>query len=271
MLVIATRSADGTDIRAFDEGQGPAILILHPGSDDGRSWGKVAARLARRFRVVRLHRRQYRLDIHATAPVTIAQEVDDVLAVVKLTGGPVVLVGHSSGGVVALEALVAAPSSFAGAVLYEPPVMIGPPLGGEALSQARTAMEAGRPGKALEIFSRDIVGVSALLSWLGGMLVAVVPRLGRMVARQLDDVAAIDHLGVRLDVYAGIEVPTILLGGDRSPRQLAQRLDALERVMPRAERVVLHGQAHVAHRTAPKKVAHVIEAHSDKVMASHKQ
>ena len=148
-------------------GQGPVILILHPGSDDGRSWGKVAALLARRFRVVRLHRRQYRLDI-AGAPVTIGQEVDDVLAVVKVTGNPVVLVGHSSGGVVALEALVASRSSFAGAVLYEPPVVIGPPLGGEALARAKAALVAGRPGKAIEIFSRDIVGVSPLWSWLGG-------------------------------------------------------------------------------------------------------
>jgi pimeloyl-ACP methyl ester carboxylesterase len=139
VLMITTSSADGTEVRAVDEGQGPVILILHPGSDDGRSWGKVAALLARRFRVVRLHRRQYRLDI-AGAPVTIGQEVDDVLAVVKVTGNPVVLVGHSSGGVVALEALVSSRSSFAGAVLYEPPVVIGPPLGGEALTQAKAAL-----------------------------------------------------------------------------------------------------------------------------------
>ena len=252
---------------AVDEGQGPVILILHPGSDDGRSWGKVAALLARRFRVVRLHRRQYRLDI-AGAPVTIGQEVDDVLAVVKVTGNPVVLVGHSSGGVVALEALVSSRSSFAGAVLYEPPVVIGPPLGGEALTQAKAALVAGRPGKAIEIFSRDIVGVSPLWSWLGRTIVAVVPRWRRLVPRQLDDAGAIDQLGVRLDAYAGIDVPTVLLGGDRSPRGLAERLDALEHVMPYAERVVLHRQGHTAQVRAPKKVAHLIEAHADNVMAS---
>jgi pimeloyl-ACP methyl ester carboxylesterase len=66
--------------------------------DDGRSWGKVAARLAPRFRVVRLHRRQYRLDIATGSPWTIAQEVDDVLAVAKVIGEPMLVVGHSSGG-----------------------------------------------------------------------------------------------------------------------------------------------------------------------------
>ena len=36
-------SADGTEVRAFDDGTGPAILVIHPGLDDGRSWAKVAA------------------------------------------------------------------------------------------------------------------------------------------------------------------------------------------------------------------------------------
>jgi pimeloyl-ACP methyl ester carboxylesterase len=72
---------------------------------------------------VRLHRRQYRLDIKRAC--SIAQEAEDVLAIARVIGDPVLLVGHSSGGVVALEALAALPSTFAGAVLYEPPVVIG--------------------------------------------------------------------------------------------------------------------------------------------------
>jgi hypothetical protein len=38
--------------------------------------------------------------------------------------------------------------------------------------------------------------------------------------------------------------------------------------MPYAERVVLHRQGHTAQVRAPKKVAHLIEAHADNVMAS---
>jgi hypothetical protein len=90
--------------------------------------------------------------------------------------------------------------------------VIGPPLGGEALARAKAALVAGRPGKAIEIFSRDIVGVSPLWSWLGGTIVAVVPRWRRLVPRQLDDAGAIDQLGVRLGAYAGIDVPTVLWG-----------------------------------------------------------
>ena len=242
------------------------VAQLVPGMDDGRSWGKVAARLAPRFRVVRLHRRQYRLDIVTGSPCTIDQEVDDVLAVAKVIGEPMLVVGHSSGGVVALEAMVASPSTFPGAVIYEPPVVIGPPLGGEALQRAMAAMAAGKAGKAITIFMRDIVGIPPLVARLAGMFVAIQPRWRKFVPRQLDDVEAIDQLGVRLDAYARIEVPNVLLGGDHSPARLGKRLDALARALPRAEKVVLRGQGHGANQRAPGEVARIIETLADKVL-----
>jgi pimeloyl-ACP methyl ester carboxylesterase len=131
--MITAQAADGSSVRAFDEGRGPVVLILHGGMDDGTSWRRVAGRLVPRFRVVRLHRRQYRLDLKTGSACTMADEVEHVTALVHAIGQPMVVVGHSSGAVLALEALVAVPSAFAGAVLYEPPCVIGPPLGGEAL------------------------------------------------------------------------------------------------------------------------------------------
>ncbi|MDG6910296.1 MAG: alpha/beta hydrolase, partial [Nitrososphaerota archaeon] len=127
--VITVSSRDGTSVQATDEGEGPTILVLHPGLDDGASWERVASRLASRFRVVRLHRRPYRLDLPNDPRLSMALEVEDVQAVLREIGGRVLLVGNSSGAVVALEVLVASPTAFAGAVLYEPPLVIGPSLG----------------------------------------------------------------------------------------------------------------------------------------------
>jgi pimeloyl-ACP methyl ester carboxylesterase len=135
-------------VRAFDEGRGPVILVLPGGMDDGRTWRKVAAALGARFRVLRLHRRRYRLDIPTRTPPTIAEEVGDVLALVAAAGAPVLVVGHIVGRRGRPEAMVASPSSFAGAVLYEPPVVTDVPLGAEAVARARVALAAGRPGKA---------------------------------------------------------------------------------------------------------------------------
>ena len=93
-------ATDGTSVRAQAQGAGRVIFILHPGMDTGKSYAQVAARLARRYRVIRLHRRQYRLDLKTDllrgSPCSVAEEVDHVLAMVKEASTPVLLFGHSS-------------------------------------------------------------------------------------------------------------------------------------------------------------------------------
>ncbi|MEV4101807.1 hypothetical protein AB0J42_16240 [Nonomuraea sp. NPDC049649] len=57
---------------------------------------------------------------------------------------------------------MASPSSFAGTVIFEPASVIGPPMsgpGGEVLKQARAAVAADKPGKALTIFLRKLLPV----------------------------------------------------------------------------------------------------------------
>ncbi|MEJ3652598.1 alpha/beta hydrolase [Actinomycetes bacterium KLBMP 9759] len=261
LRTLATTAPDGTTIRASDQGTGTAVLVVHGGLDDGRSWHRVAARLAARHRVVLLHRRQYRLDLAGpTDPAgpgwSVADEVQDVVAVAATIGAPVLLVGHSSGAVVALEALVAAPEAFAGAVLYEPPLHVEEAEWDERIARARRARSTAG---AMTIFLRDVVGIRPWQAVLAGLAIATVPPIRKLAPRQLDDADAINRLGVRLDAYAGITTPVVLLGGSRSPRHLLDRLAALAEVLPGSRTVVLDGQGHGANTQAPRRVAAVIE------------
>ena len=222
-------------IPVTDEGQGPAVLLLHSGSADRSSWARVAAALAGRFRVLRFDRWTYR-DGHADpAPAgaeTMAAEVADVLAVVAAAGERPLLVGHSSGAVVALESALADPSAFRAMVLYEPPVAVDEPLGGDTLRRARAALDAGDPDRAITIHMREIAGA-------GRLSVAAIRRLppiwqivrGHAVAQITDD-EAIESLGVGLGRYARLDLPVLLLGGGRSPAHMRARLDALAAVLP---------------------------------------
>lgn len=264
------RSDNGTDVRVYDEGRGRTIVVVGPGLDDGTRTGKLAKKLTGRFRVVRLHRRQYRRDLKAANPgaCSVADEVDDVVAVARDVGGPVLVYGHSSGGVVALEALVAAPEMFAGAVIFEPAAVLGPPLGGAdgaVITRARAALAAGRAGKAMAIFSRDVIGLPAWHAWSAGAFSGLMPRYRRLVACQIDDLEAVDRLGVRLDAYAQITVPTLLLAGDKSPSHLVERLDAVARAVPGAERVVMRGRDHGADLKAAAEVSRVVASFADRV------
>ncbi|MCP2324735.1 pimeloyl-ACP methyl ester carboxylesterase [Hamadaea flava] len=252
-------------VQVVDEGQGQVILVVHPGLDDGASWGKVAARLTARFRVVRIHRRQYRLDLADRLPCSIADEAAEVAALAQSFDEPVLLVGHSSGAVVALEALVRSTASFSGAVLYEPPVHLRVGEWTAAVAHAQAEIAAGRPGTAMKIFTRDIVALPGWIAGLIAMFVAFSPRFRALAPHQVDDAAAIENLGVRLDAYAGIAVPIVLLGGDRSPAHLIQRLKALQSVIPAAELVTMPGQGHDANTRAPETVAGVVEGQADKV------
>jgi pimeloyl-ACP methyl ester carboxylesterase len=253
-------AADGTEAHAVDEGIGTAILVLHGGMGDSSTWSPVTDRLRDRFRTVRLHRRQYRLDL--PRKVTMAQEVEHVAALARQLDRPL-LVGHSSGAVLALEALIADPELYSGGVLYEPPIVIDGPLGGDSGAIARGELERGKPGKAFTIFLRDMVQMNPIAARLIGGLVGMRADLRERVERQLDDNDAINALGVRLDAYAKLESPILLLGGDKSPGHLGARLDALEHALPRTRRLLMHGQGHNAERSAPDRVAAAITKHID--------
>ncbi|ADD45557.1 alpha/beta fold hydrolase [Stackebrandtia nassauensis] len=259
-------SPDGTEVLAAVDGRGPVILFLHAGMDSETAWARPARRLADRFRTLRVRRRRYRLDLTDEVARSLASEVDDVAALARAMDAPVLLVGHSSGAVVALEAMVAAPSSFAGAVLYEPPIVTGPPLGGEALVRARAAVAAGKPGAAIAGFVRDVVGMPGWIARAAGMYAAVSPRMRALVPRQVEELAAIDELGNRLDAYARIDSPVLLLGGERSPANLAHRLDALAAVLPHAERRTLRKLGHDGNRRSPGMLAGVIAEFADRVL-----
>jgi pimeloyl-ACP methyl ester carboxylesterase len=122
MAMLNASGADGATVSAIDEGEGPAILIVHPGSSDASAWSEVARLLIDEFRVVRIQRRIYASGAMIALPHTMATEAADVLAVAGQLKRPL-LVGHSSGAVAALEAALVSPAAFAGMVLYEPPLV----------------------------------------------------------------------------------------------------------------------------------------------------
>jgi pimeloyl-ACP methyl ester carboxylesterase len=259
------KSSDGVDVVVTEEGEGPSILVLHGGMSDETPWAKVAAELAPHFRVTRIRRRLYRPELPADPATDFRLEVDDVAAVVATLPPPVLLVGHSSGAVVALEALLALPDAFAGAVLYEPPIPDLPLGGPDSLPRARAALAAGHTGKAVRLFLNEAVEIGRPLAFLVGAMTRFVPELRTHGARQIDDWDAIVRLGPRLEKYATIQTPTLLLGGDRSPSHLGKRLGMLATAMPHASLQLILGQGHSANDQAPALVAEFISAFAQKV------
>ena len=260
-------SADGFRIPVTEEGHGRPILIVHGGGGPSTSWARVAGHLATRFRVLRFDRRTYCRPGGAEPTATMENEANDVLAVAAAAGEPVVLVGHSSGAVVALEAALAAPVPFAGMVLYEPPVAVTEPLGGDALVRAKAALAAGDPGRALQIHLREIVRAPGLFVRLLPLVGPLWRQVTMFAPGQIADDVNLESLGVGIRRYAALNVPALLLGGARSPKHLSARLNALAAVLPNVDSVViLPRQGHMANTWTPGKVAHIIEAFAERVL-----
>src|SRR3954465_12612230 len=261
----AVRTFRAGEVVVTERGTGPPILLVHAGGSTGVVWSRVAEMLAGVFRVLVYDRPTYRTRTPPRGAEAMDAEVADLLPVAGAVDEPLLVVGHSSGGVVVLEAALR--RRFAGLLLYEPPVAVDRPIGAEALRRGRAALDRDDPHEAMVIHARDIVGANRF----GVLVFRLLPFVGRPrvahAAGQIADDEALESLGVGIYRYAAIDVPVLLLGGERSPTPLRARLDALAAVLPRAAPVeILAGQGHVATVRAPDQVAAVIAGFAGRVL-----
>lgn len=266
MATLDVTGADGVVVSAMDEGAGRAVVIVHPGGSDASSWSPVANFLTDEFRVVRIRRRIYASDGPIVLPHEMTTEAADILAIAGQLERPI-LVGHSSGAVAGLEAALASSQTFCAMVLYEPPLSTRSAIGGDAVTRARAALVAGNPLDAMEIHMRDIVRMPA--TDVAAMFAVPEARaqFARFAAAQIADDEALDALGVGIDRYATLDVPVVLIEGDRSPPHLRRRLADLAATLPNVVGVVtLAGQGHIAHMTAPDRLAEVIRDCAERVV-----
>src|SRR5580704_16490803 len=97
------KSADGTTI-AFDRsGDGPALILVNGALSDGAAGIPLAELLAPTFTVYRYDRRG-RGSSGDTPPYAPERAIEDLGAIIAEGGGSASVYGHSSGGVISLEA-----------------------------------------------------------------------------------------------------------------------------------------------------------------------
>ncbi|MEV5379550.1 alpha/beta hydrolase [Streptomyces nondiastaticus] len=266
MTELLASSDDGRSIAALDDGSGPNLLVVHPGGGDAATWDGVTRYLTDNFRVVRIRRRIYVPEADIALPHSMAIEAADIVAVADLLESPVLLVGHSSGAVAALEAALLKPSAFAGLFLYEPPVPTKELIAGTAGARARAALDRGDPVEAMRIHMRDIVRMPATVVDAMFADQQIRAAFSAYAAAQIADDEAIDALGVGIDRFATLETPTTLVEGDLSPAHLRERLADLAAVLPNARIVTLTGQGHIAHLAAPDTLADTIRDMAGQVL-----
>jgi pimeloyl-ACP methyl ester carboxylesterase len=183
---------------------------------------------------------------------SLRKEFEDVAAVVNSRTGPVFVLGHSIGGLCALEAAFLT-NKISKLVLYEPPLQ---DLDHTAVADRMEKMiHAGDREQALVTFLREIVMISpdeiAAMkrqpSW---------PRRVSGIDVQIREIRALSKYRFDAKRMRALEVPTLLLTGSKTASpQLKQATNSLMQTLPRRTLVVLEGQEHNAMDRIPQQFA----------------
>lgn len=250
-------SRDGTRVGYLQTGRGPGIVLVQGAMGDAYNYQDLATALSPSLTVYRPDRRGRGMspkpydDGH-----DIARDVEDIDAILEETGARYVF-GLSSGAVITLEAARTL-DRVTRAAVFEPP-FYADGISRAGVARVNAEIESGDLGAALID--------SLLTASTAPTVLTLLPRpvarlLGRAVlnadARRRSPYAKLRDLlpGVRydfnavggmdgkIDVFADVTKPLLLLSGTKSPAFLRRSVRTLTQVLPTAEHVELDGLGH---------------------------
>jgi pimeloyl-ACP methyl ester carboxylesterase len=253
-LLIHVPSKDGTSIAVECAGAGPNLVIVHGGIGDRSRWKPLFPFFASHFTVCAMDRRG-RGASGDSADYSLQKGAEDIAAVANSRSGTVFVLGHSIGGVCALEAAFLT-DKISKLVLYEPP------LQDRNHSTVATKMEnmvrAGESEQALVTFLQEIVMVSpkeieemkARPSWS--------ERVAG-IGKQIREIRALDRYRFDANRMRGLKVPTLLLTGSKTASpDLKRAISSLMDSLPNHSLIVFQGQEHNAMDTIPQEFAEAV-------------
>ena len=273
------RSKDGTRIAVECTGKGPSLLIVHGGTGDRSRWKPLLPLFASHFTVCAMDRRGHG-ESEAGSNYSLRKEFEDVAAVVNVLSrrglrqqdgalaytratapqpGPVFVLGHSLGGLCALEAAFLT-NKISKLVLYEPPLQ---DLDHTAIADRMEKMiHAGKSSigreQALVTFLREIVMISP-------DEIAAMKRQPAWPSRvagidiQIREIRALSKYRFDAKRIRTLAVPTLLLTGSKTASpQLKQATNSLMDTLPKRTLVVFEGQEHNAMDWIPQKFAETV-------------
>ena len=248
-------SADGTPIGYRRLGAGPGLIVISGGYLAAQHYMRLAGALADAFTVYVPDRRGRGASGPPGDRFGMGRECEDVAALLAESSAEF-LFGHSSGGLIALQAGRTLPQVSKLAV-FEPPLSEDGSISSAWIGEFDRQVARGRPAAALAAFLQADHLVPAL--WPRPLLVGMLALYLRWEKRRVEPPdAPIESLIPlqRLDgllvaemdssqrCMAGMTAEVLLLGGEKSPRFLREIMDALHDTLPRSQRIELPRTGH---------------------------
>jgi pimeloyl-ACP methyl ester carboxylesterase len=245
----------------FEErGDGPPVLLIHGTGANLHTWRDSFDRLAERHRTIAYDRRGYGRSNQSRTRDCDVNVRDAAELLDHLDARPATVVGHSSGGVVALGLALAEPSAVASLVLVEPPLhgQLHPtPSMLRAFLKGQVLALRGQQREVALVFYRWVTSSSA-----GGNSFDTLPEELREEALADSATTAAEvtrpsrHPGtgehLRRRQIQSLACPIRYLYGERSNPWLKNAARRFAKWRPAAQMVEIPGATHLLHQEVPE-------------------
>jgi non-heme chloroperoxidase len=259
---VKTIAIGSTELAYLDMGQGPPVVMVHGSISDYRYWQMQMDEFSQRHRVVAYSLRHHHPNVSTGdrsdyLPGTHAADLAGLIQALNLARAH--LIGHSYGGFISLLVARDRPELVRSLVLVEPIGLAGlitdadfeeakPTLNGigESRKQVLERFDQGDADEALRIFVNMVRGPG---TWEG------MPNAARAARRDnvhtLKPTLANPTERFTCDDARKIATPTLLVGGDVSPRIFPLMLNGLQPCLARVERITISKASHGVQQDNP--------------------
>jgi pimeloyl-ACP methyl ester carboxylesterase len=246
-------AVSGVKLGYDQNGQGPAVVLLHAFPLNRAMWGSQVAALRDRFTVITPDYRGFGESDPPSGPLTMNDYASDVLGLLDALGvRQAILGGCSIGGYVAFRIMATAPERVRALVIAD---SRAEPDSDEARQRRHAAIariQSEGPVGFVEEFAAGLVGPTTKAQ-RPGVASTVRSIIGSPNPAGLT--AALAALASRPDsrpLLPSVTVPSLVLVGEEDALTPPASSEAMAQAMPRATLVKIPGAGHLANLEAPE-------------------
>ena len=263
MTHLSRASLEGVELEYEVRGSGEPVVLVHAGVIG--SWFTpllAEPALASRYRILSYHRVGYLGSSRVAGPVSIAQQAAHLRALMRHLGiDRAHLVGHSSGGNIALQLALDAPEMVQSLALLEPALVTV--VNRSELPRVFERYRAGDKAGAVDAFMLAVTGPAyraALERALPGAFDEAVAHADTFFGQELP---AVRQWSFTREQAARITQPVLAVIGEKNKESSPiwnERQEILLTWLPKAEPFVLPGATHLLYLENPRGMAEGLAA-----------